>query len=130
VVVWATRSMNAPNPANVARETWKVVVLHKDLTATTNATVVVMLPSSVPTAGAVASVRYLSAADGPYATSGVSFGGQTFDASPDGTIQGTSVATPVQADEDGRFEYSIAPLTASVLTVSIVISPSQAPAYA
>lgn len=123
VVAWATRS--SPPTSQVA--TWKVVVLHKDLAATDNATVTVALPpafGALASVGATASVRFLSASGGPYATSGVYFGGQTFDGSPDGSVQGQPLLTPVQPDAEGHFVFSIAPLTAAVLTISLPAGPS------
>lgn len=123
IVAWATRA-NASDSTiasgSAAGSVWKVAVLHKDLNATRNATVSVALPPS-GRGGAprlsTAFLRALKALGGPYATAGVSFGGQTFDGSPDGTVQGELVTTAVVPDAQGRFVFNIAPMSAVVLTI-------------
>lgn len=112
IVSWATLS------ESTNASIWKIVVVHKDLAAVVNATVTISLPNPV-SPSLRGSLRVLSCSGGPYATNGVHFGGQTFDGTPDGTIQGTPVVSPVEQDEQGRFTFSLAPLTAAQLTVTI-----------
>ena len=123
IVAWVTRANSSDSTVaggSVAGSVWKVAVLHKDLNATQNASVSVSLPPSLWDGAprlAAAFLRTLKAPGGPYATSGVSFGGQTFDGSPDGTLQGELVTTTVVPDAQGRFVFSIGPLSAVVLTI-------------
>jgi len=83
-----------------------VVVINKDEQATGN--VKIALPGY--TSG---TVRYLSAANFS-ATNGVTLGGQTFDGSPDGTIQGQPVSTTITA-KDGVFTLPDMPITSAAI---------------
>jgi hypothetical protein len=51
------------------------------------------------------------------ATRGVSYGGQTFDGSTDGTIQGI-LSTPVVTPTSGVYTFAITPTSAALLTVT------------
>lgn len=83
-----------------------VVVINKDEHATGD--VQISLPGY--TSG---TVRYLSAANYS-ATSGVTWGGQTFDGSQDGTIQGTPVTTAITAN-NGVFTLHDMPVTCAAV---------------
>ncbi len=86
--------------------TVRVVVLNKDTAASGN--VSISLPGY--TAG---TVQYLSAAS-YQAQNGVTFGGQTFDGTPDGTIQGTPIASTISS-QTGNFTLPNVPITSAAL---------------
>jgi hypothetical protein len=86
----------------------RVVVNNKDLTA--QGTVAVSLPGHGP-----ATLKLLSA-PAVTATAGVSYGGQTFDGSGDGTLQGTPNA-PTITPNGGVYGFSLGPTEAALLTV-------------
>jgi hypothetical protein len=118
VKVWASLS---PGSGGAAAPVLKLVLLHKDLTATDPASVTLALPGAlVPPGGPppAASLRRLTC-PGPYAHSGLAFGGQTFDGSPDGTPQGAPTSEPVAANADGSYTVTLPPISAAVLTVPV-----------
>jgi hypothetical protein len=100
VSIWATI-----DAAGIVR----VVVLNKD--ETNSGTVNITLAGY-----GSASLKALSAAS-VTATTGVSYGGQTFDGSTDGTIQGTLSTTAV-TPTSGVYTFAIAPTSAALITVS------------
>lgn len=117
VKVWASLSTSGASPPVL-----KLVLLHKDLNATTPATVTLAVPPALLPPGApppAASLRRLTC-PGPYAHTGLVFGGQTFDGSPDGTPQGAPTSEPVAANPDGSYTVSLPPISAAVLTVPVV----------
>jgi hypothetical protein len=97
VSIWATVDNTS---------TAHLVVINKDEQATGN--VQITLPGYT-----TATVRYLSAADYS-ATNGVTLGGQTFDETPDGTIQG-QLATTTIAVQDGIFTLPNMPITSAAV---------------
>ena len=100
VSIWATI-----DAAGIVR----VVVLNKD--ETNSGTVNITLAGY-----GSASLKTLTAAS-VTATTGVSYGGQTFDGSTDGTIQGT-LSTPAVTPTSGVYTFAIAPTSAALLTVA------------
>ena len=100
VSIWATI-----DAAGIVR----VVVLNKD--ETNSGTVNITLAGY-----GSASLKALSAAS-VTATTGVSYGGQTFDGSTDGTIQGTLSTTTV-TPTSGVYTFAIPPTSAALLTVA------------
>jgi hypothetical protein len=100
VSIWATI-----DAAGIVR----VVVLNKD--ETNSGTVNITLAGY-----GSASLKTLTAAT-VTATTGVSYGGQTFDGSTDGTIQGT-LSTPKVTPTSGVYTFTIAPTSAALLTVA------------
>lgn len=109
VKTWATSTATADG-----QRVMKVVIIHKDLNATGPATVQVALPPGTPTP-TTAFARRLTCS-GPYATSGLTFGGQTFDGSTDGTVQGEPVVQPVETDGH-VFSLEVEPISIAVLTL-------------
>ena len=82
---------------------YRVTVIHKDIDATSSAHVKIAALSTA--SGRV--LRYLSAM-GPFAKTGLSFGGLTFDGSTDGKPSGTPSSEPINA-VNGFFEFDIQP---------------------
>ena len=97
VSIWATVDNTS---------TAHVVVINKDEQATGN--VQINLPGYT-----TGTVRYLSAANYS-ATNGVTLGGQTFDGTPDGTIQGQLVTTTISA-QNGVFTLPNMPITSAAI---------------
>jgi hypothetical protein len=97
VSIWATVDNTS---------TAHVIVINKDEAATGN--VVINLPGYT-----TGTVRYLSAPSYS-STNGVTLGGQTFDGTPDGTIQGTLVTSTITG-ENGVFTLSNMPITTAAL---------------
>ena len=97
VSIWAT--VDSTSAAHV-------VVINKDEQATGD--VQITLPGY-----STGTVRYLTAANYS-ATNGVTFGGQTFDASPDGTLQGQFVSTTINAT-NGVFTLPDMPITSAAV---------------
>jgi hypothetical protein len=83
-----------------------VVVINKDEKATGD--VQIHLPGYT-----TGTVRYLSA-PGYASTNGVTLGGQTFDGSTDGTIQGQQVTTTITG-QDGAFTLPNMPITTAAI---------------
>jgi hypothetical protein len=83
-----------------------LVVINKDEQATGN--VQITLPGYT-----TGTVRYLSAANYS-ATNGVTLGGQTFDGTPDGTIQGQLSTTTINA-QNGVFTLQNMPITSAAV---------------
>jgi hypothetical protein len=50
-----------------------------------------------------------------FATNGITIAGQTFDGSPDGTIQGQRSVQPVTANADGSYTFQVPPATIAML---------------
>jgi hypothetical protein len=97
VSIWAT--VDSTSSAHV-------IVINKDKSATGN--VQITLPGYT-----TGTIRYLLAANYS-AANGVTFGGQTFDGTPDGTIQG-SLATTTITGKDGVFTVPNMPITSAAL---------------
>jgi len=97
VSIWATLD-NTP--------TTHVVVINKDEHAT--GTVQLAVPGYT-----TGTLRYLVGANYA-ATNGITLGGQTFDGSPDGTIQGQLVATPITAT-NGVFVIPNMPIVSAAI---------------
>jgi hypothetical protein len=97
VSIWATVDNTS---------TAHLVVINKDEQSTGN--VQITLPGYT-----TGTARYLSAADYS-ATNGVTLGGQTFDETPDGTIQGQLLTTTITA-QDGVFTLPNMPITSAAL---------------
>lgn len=97
VTVWATVD---------SASTVHVIVINKDENATGKVTVYV--PGYT-----TGTVRYLTAA-GYWATNGVTLGGQTFDGSTNGNIQGTLATTPI-ASPTGHFAISNMPIESAAM---------------
>ncbi len=97
VSIWATVDNTS---------TAHVVVLNKDEQATGD--IQITLPGYT-----TGTVRYLSAANYS-ATNGVTLGGQTFDGTPDGTIQGQLITTTI-APQNGLFTLPNMPITSAAI---------------
>ncbi len=97
VSIWATVDNTS---------TAHLVIINKDEQATGN--VQITLPGYT-----TGTVRYLSAANYS-AINGVTLGGQTFDETPDGTIQGELVTTNITA-QDGVFTLPNMPITSAAV---------------
>jgi hypothetical protein len=88
----------------------RVLVINKDESRTGN--VVVSIPGH-PGAPAILTRLLAPTLD---AESDISLGGQTFDASPDGTLQGTPSSQTVSSDSTG-YTFSMPPVSAALLVV-------------
>ena len=97
VSIWATVDNTS---------TAHLIVINKDEAATGN--IVIKLPGYT-----TGTVRYLSAPSYS-ATNGVTLGGQTFDGTPDGTIQGKLVTSTITA-QDGVFTLANMPTTTAAI---------------
>jgi hypothetical protein len=91
----------------------RVVIIHKDGNATAPATVTVT-PASGPASGSAILARLAPSSGGLFTKSGISFGGLTFDGSPDGKPQGTPVSEKVPA-AGGAFVFTVQPASLAVL---------------
>jgi hypothetical protein len=96
----------ARNCCRSRRHLRHLVVINKDEQATGD--VQITLPGYT-----TGTVRYLSAANYS-ATNGVTLGGQTFDGTPDGTIQGQLVTTTITA-QNGVFTLPNMPITSAAV---------------
>jgi hypothetical protein len=120
--VMANVSVHASNPlvkAHAARAkdgTWRVLLVHKDVSAGAVQTVVqVQLPHGATGGGTLA--RLQAAGDAPaHAKSGITFAGQTFDKSDDGLPRGARVTEALTASA-GELSFVLAPATAALLTI-------------
>ena len=70
-----------------------------------------------------AEVMTLSAKDGPYATSGVSYAGQTFDGTTEGSPSGSRVTESV-SPSSGSYSFVVKSGTAAVLAIPLTASCS------
>lgn len=93
------------DPAGVLR----ITLINKDESAGGNVTV------QVPTSGSAALTRLL--APGLSAQSGITLGGQSFDGSADGTLQGAAAFETVAPTPSG-YTVAVPPLSAALLTIS------------
>jgi hypothetical protein len=112
VKVWAATSQAG---------TQRVMVIHKDMFATAPANVHLQLSDGVTLRQAATLVRLTPGSAGVNATSGLTFGGLTFDGTADGIPTGTRVTEAVPADSDGH-GYQ---LTVDPVSIVIVTLPSQ-----
>ncbi len=101
VKVWAT--VDASN-------TIRVAVLEKDLSE--DAAVTVQLPARITLPGRLISMTAASAT----ATSGIAFGGQTFDGSTDGLPVGTASSSSV-FPQGGRYTFKVSAPGAAILEI-------------
>ena len=112
VKVWVLRTRATAGRPSLLR----VLLIHKDLNATSNSTVTVALTNAAQaTWGGV--IR-LTAERGASSVFGLSYAGQTWDGSKDGEPVGTRVveaATTV----DGAFVVTVTPISAVLLTVPL-----------
>lgn len=92
---------------------WRVTLLHKDLYATAPAAVTVV-PQAALTQPAVL-VRMAPSSGQMTATSGISFGGITFDGSQDGLPLGQAVNETVAANAAGSYTFTLNPASAAIL---------------
>ena len=102
VKIWAAQS---------ATGAMNVLVIHKDMNATENATVTILPPAGMRLRNEVVVVRLLPGADGVYSSSGISLGGLTFDGTGNGVPVGTPVNETVAANADGGWTVTVQPLT-------------------
>jgi glycosyl hydrolase family 79 len=92
------------DPAGMLR----ITLINKDESAGGNMSV------QVPTSGSAALTRLV--APGLSAQTGITFGGQSFDGSTDGTLQGTAVFETVAPTSSG-YTVAVPPLSAALLTI-------------
>jgi len=93
----------------------RVMVIHKDITATEAADVTITLPPGVSLSGYASLLRLTPGPGGVSSSSGLSFAGLTYDNTTDGLPTGTLAPQSVPANSD-HHGYSI-----SVSPVSVVI---------
>ncbi len=101
---------------------WTVVLIHKDVNATTSASVTLSLPAAAtataaapPPSGTL--TRLAPSSGSPYAKDGIAFGGLTFDGSMDGKPQGTPVSETVAPNADGSYSFELHPTSVVIFTV-------------
>ena len=95
----------------------RVVVLHKGHNNTTPASVTVALSGAQHPYPAA---QYMAlTANSIYANFGLDYAGQTYDGTQDGLPSGLYVSTPVKADSSGRYQLSVQPASATLLTIPI-----------
>lgn len=96
----------------------RVMVIHKDLNSTSAACVSVALPPGARLTQPAKLVRLTPGPGGAYSTTGVVYGGQTYDGTSNGVPTGTRVTETVDADADNMgYTISVAPLTLVILTL-------------
>ena len=104
--------------AHVARTsdgTWTAVVVHKDPKAAAPARVTLRLPRDA-SRGAGSLTRLLAPRNDPFAKTGLTFAGQTWDGTRDGTPSGARVVEKVVAAADGSFSFDVPPASVAVLS--------------
>ena len=117
---WAAQvsSSNPQIKAHALRDaagaTTRVVLVHKDLNATAAADVEVAVGGG--SAATASLLRLVVAGNDASAKAGVSFAGQTFDGSEDGTPRGQRVAESVPL-VGGRYAFSLPPRSAAILEI-------------
>ena len=95
-----------------------VLVIHKDMNATSSATVTIQLPAGMVLRGTASLTRVTPGAEGVYSNTGISFGGLTFDGTSDGKPTGTRVTESVSASADGtEFVFSVQPVSMALLVL-------------
>ena len=95
---------------------WRVVVLHKDPAAAAAARATVTLPVAAARACAARAALVRLTAPAADATTGVAFGGATWDGSTTGAPSGAPSSEPVAADADGSFAFLVQPASAVVFS--------------
>jgi hypothetical protein len=96
----------------------RFVVMHKDLAATSNATITLTAPGAQ---GAGLLVRLLSGPKGMLAQwdDGITWQGQTWSASTNGEPAGAPVSESVQAGAGGDFVFSLPPASLAMITLAL-----------
>eukprot|EP01113_Clastostelium_recurvatum_P031015 TRINITY_DN3828_c0_g1_i3.p1 TRINITY_DN3828_c0_g1~~TRINITY_DN3828_c0_g1_i3.p1 ORF type:complete len:491 (+),score=81.63 TRINITY_DN3828_c0_g1_i3:92-1564(+) len=79
----------------------RVIIIHKDIT--TNQTAEVQIEIDDAANYEAVAAMYVLEAPSPYASTGISLAGQTFDGTKDGTVQGTRTPVKVQGSGPGVF---------------------------
>jgi hypothetical protein len=113
IKVWPTRDNTG---------VWRVTAVHKDVNATQGAQVTVFLPpgmgaeegAAAPTASLV---RLVASSGSPWASTGLVFGGLTFDGSTDGKPVGKPISEPVSPNSDGSYTFALPPTSVAILTI-------------
>ena len=95
-----------------------VMVIHKDMSATASATVHITLPGEETRSEAGRLVRLTPGAAGVSSTSGLKFGGYTFDGTRDGVPVGESEweSVPVWGSKRG-YDVTVSPVSLAILTI-------------
>jgi len=96
--------------------TTSVVVIHKDLKSTGPASVSVKPTTRLNSS---AQLYVLQSRDGVNATYGISFAGQTFDGSTDGSPVGQQISTKITPDAAGTYQFKV-----DVLSIALLVLPS------
>ena len=109
IKVWITRdAMNS---------TWYITAIHKDVNQTENAIITVSFPSGTVNKSIGKLQRLFPINGSPYATSGLLFGGLTFDGSTDGKPTGTPVSDNVNPNNDGSYTFTVNPTSIAVVSI-------------
>lgn len=108
VKVWVTRDTVG---------TWHVTAIHKDVNRTSDATVTVKFPSGTVNSNTGTLLRLAPNNGNPYSSTGIAYGGLTFDGSTNGKPNGTPASEKVNPNSDGSYTFNVHPT--SVVTVSI-----------
>ena len=101
----------------------RLVILHKDYNATTPASVTVSLANQQQPQSAAGHYIVLTASS-IVSNFGLTYAGQTYDNSKDGMPIGEFVSTEVQPDSSGRYQVSVQPTSAVLLTIPLTESYS------
>jgi hypothetical protein len=112
-------STNGLVRAHVARTSsggWIATVIHKDPGAAGAARATLRLPAGARGAGVL--VRLLAPENDVLARRGLTFRGQTFDGTTDGTPSGAEVTEKVAPAADGTYAFDVAPGSVAILTIA------------
>ena len=109
VVWWVIFYLPHPPPS--------VVLIHKDPSASSNATVTVTPPAGSALQANATLVRMLARGNNPSETEAITFAGQTYAGSTDGLPTGSAVEERVFVDARGDFVFSLPPASAAILTM-------------
>lgn len=96
----------------------RVMVVHKDMFSTGPATVTITLPAGVTNGGSAVLSRLLPGPQGINSTSGLSFGGLTFDNTGNGVPVGTPTHDSIAPSADKTsYTFTVDPLTIALLYI-------------
>lgn len=94
-----------------------IVLIHKDPSASGNATVTVTPPAGSSLQTNATLVRMLARGNNPREAEAITFAGQTYAGSTDGLPIGPAVEERVLVDARGDFVFSLPPASAAILTM-------------
>jgi len=102
----------------------RVIVIHKDMTANSSATVSISLSNSIGINYSTNASIVRLLASNVLSKTGITLAGQTFDGTTDGNPLGTRTTTPIVADSNGVFSFQVDPISAAFLEIVSKSAPT------